>query len=77
MVTKLTPDAYALSIRSRTNTLRALRAGTRCQDLMTVYYEKHFEVCGRLNSYLCGCRTIIFVDAGPPQINIKNEASGF
>lgn len=23
----------------------ALRAGSRCPDLLTVYYEKHFEVC--------------------------------
>jgi ubiquinone biosynthesis protein COQ4 len=22
----------------------AFRAGTRCQDLVTIYYEKHFEV---------------------------------
>lgn len=41
----------------------ALRAGSRCGDLMSIYYERHFEVCGAVPDGVgWGCRTMGWED---------------
>lgn len=52
----------------------ALRAGTRCQDLTSIYYEKHLEVCGSWGGCCAGCHlwcnpaiVLVWLAAGGPR----------